>query len=133
MFYADSANRTIDAFDFDPESGRIANRRAGFEVSAKMGAADGMTIDVDGNLWVAFWGGWCVAQIDPVDGRVCQKIELPVSNVSSCTFGGNQLDELYITTATQHLSVADLALQPHAGDLFVARTNSHGRPPHRYR
>jgi sugar lactone lactonase YvrE len=128
MYYIDSMSRTIDSFDYDLASGEIANRRVVFNVPTELGVADGMTIDAEDNLWVAFWGGWCVAQVDPIKKEVLRKVKLPVANVTSCTFGGQQLDELYITTARHGLSTDQLADQLHAGDLFVARPGICGLP-----
>lgn len=132
MYYIDSLTGTIDAFDFAADEGVLRNRRVVYEVPAGAGSADGMTMDTDGCLWVAFWGGWGVARVDPRRGRVLERIRLPVSHAASCTFGGARFDELYITTATQCLSAAELNEQPHAGDVFVARTGTSGLPVTRY-
>jgi sugar lactone lactonase YvrE len=127
MFYVDTMIRTIDAFDYNSATGEIANRRAVFEVPLHLGMADGMTIDTDDNLWVAFWGGWCLAQIDPRLGIVLRRISFPVANVTSCAFGGNDLDELYVTTARLGLDDAALRTQPCAGDLFMFKPGVQGR------
>jgi sugar lactone lactonase YvrE len=121
MYYVDSKIRTIDCFDYDRHEGTISNRRVVFQVPAELHFADGMTIDADDNLWVAFWGGWCVAQIDPREGKIITKVDIPASNVTSCCFGGAGLDELYITTARHGLTDAQRAEQPQAGNLFMVR------------
>jgi sugar lactone lactonase YvrE len=121
MYYVDSKIRTVDCFDFDRGDGSISNRRVVFEVPTELQFADGMAIDADDNLWVAFWGGWCVAQVDPRQGKILTKVELPASNVTSCCFGGPTLEELYITTAKQGLTDAQRAEQSQAGDLFMVR------------
>ena len=126
MYYIDTPTRKIDAFDYDLASGEISNRRAVVAIPEDYGWPDGMTIDADDNLWVAFWGGSCVRCIDPGSGQVLQKIDLPTSNVSSCAFGGKDLDELYITTARVLLDEEALAEQPTAGGLFRAEPGVKG-------
>jgi len=122
MYYIDSMIGSIDAFDFHRESGTLGTRRSVFTVPDDMGIADGMAIDAGDQLWVAFWGGWCVAQIDPAAGRLVRKIELPVAQVTACAFGGDDLRDLYITTARDGLDEAGQLEQPEAGNLFMART-----------
>lgn len=127
MYYIDSPTRRVDAFDFDPATGAVANRRAIIEISN--GFPDGMCIDAAGNLWVALWGGWSVACFDPRTGAQLAKIEVPVEAVSSCCFGGPKFDQLYITTASRDLDAAGRAAQPLAGGIFVARPETRGLPP----
>jgi len=133
MFYIDSMIGSIDCFDFDRLQGTICNRRVVFRVPEELGIADGMTIDAEDKLWVGFWGGWNVARIDPDKGEVLAKIKLPVANVTSCTFGGRDLDMLFITTAKHGLSDSQLAEQPLAGDLFIAYPGVRGTPSIAYR
>jgi len=127
MYYVDSMRPTIDAFDFDLAKGEISNRRPGYSVPPELGTADGMAIDQHDRLWVAFFGGWCVLCIDPREGEIVSQIELPVANVTACSFGGKDLDQLYITTAKLGLDEQQNSAQPHAGDLFVARPGVCGR------
>lgn len=87
-----------------------------------------MTIDAEGCLWVALWGGWAVDRYRP-DGRLDRTIELPASHITSCTFGGPDLQDLYVTSAREGLAEADLAAQPHAGALFRCGPGTVGRPP----
>ena len=126
MFYIDSPTRRVDGFDFDPASGALANRRTVIEVAD--GFPDGMCIDAAGNLWVALWGGWGVACFDPRTGMQVAKIEVPVADVTSCCFGGDEWDELFITTASRDLDVAGHARQPLAGSIFVAKLGVAGPP-----
>ena len=77
-----------------------------------------MTVDSDGCLWIAFWGGWCVRRFSP-DGELIETIEVPVEQPSSCAFGGPDLDRLYVTSATKGLDAAALEMQPKAGGLFM--------------
>jgi sugar lactone lactonase YvrE len=89
---------------------------------------DGLTVDAEGHLWVARWGAGCVVRVDP-DGTIVGRIDLPVSQVSSCTFGGPDLDDLYITTAHEDFTPEDLAREPLAGGLFRCRPGIGGLPP----
>jgi sugar lactone lactonase YvrE len=132
MFYIDTGTRRIDVFDFDPESGTIANRRPFVTIDAADGAPDGMTIDAEGGVWVALWGGGAVRRYD-ADGRLDLVIDLPVSHPTNCAFGGADLRDLYITTATIQLSPAQRASQPAAGALFRCRPGVAGRAAHAWR
>lgn len=128
MYYIDSAERIVWAFDFDPETGAIANRRAVIEYPAdEPGGPDGMCIDAEGKLWIGHWGGWQAGRWDPETGRKIASVPIPVANVTSCAFGGANLDELYMTTAgggdEQH--AAD---QPMAGGLFRVKLDVPGTP-----
>lgn len=127
MYYIDSPTRRVDAFDFDPASGDITNRRPVIEVTE--GFPDGMCSDTAGNLWVALWGGWGVACFDPRTGKQIAKIELPVEAVTSCCFGGAECDQLFITTASRDLDAAGRAQQPLAGSIFMAKPAVGGEPP----
>ena len=85
-------------------------------------------MDESGALWVALFGGSRVACWDPESGKLLAQVRLPVSNVTSCAFGGRDLDELYITTARILLTEQELAKQPEAGGLFVVRPGVSGIP-----
>ena len=128
MYYIDSVTRNVDAFDYDLATGDIANRRSVINVPEADGMPDGMAIDTEDKLWVAQWGGWRVAHWDPLTGQMIDMVELPVSQVSACWFGGEDLDELYITTARTRLTDEALAKEPLAGGLFKARVGVKGLP-----
>lgn len=128
MYYVDSPDRRVVAYDYDVRTGAIANVRPVFAVPEGWGFPDGMTIDADGCLWVALWDGGRVLRVDPAAGRVCAEIPMPVSRPTSCAFGGASLDELYITSASINLTSAQRAAQPHAGGLFVCRPGVTGLP-----
>lgn len=132
MYYIDSATYRVEAFDYDIEHAAIRNKRIVIEFEPELGMPDGMTIDEDGNLWIAMWGGACVLHCDPVKGEIIKKIELPATNVTSCTFGGKNLDILYITTARAELSEAERKDQPYAGGLFQAKVGTKGFPSNRF-
>ncbi len=127
MYYIDTPLGRVDVFDFDAATGRIGNRRILFEIPKENGAPDGMTIDEEGCLWVAHWGGSAVRRYTK-QGVVDQTIEIPASRVTSCMFGGGDLRDLYITTASTGLSAEQQRDQPHAGGIFVARTGVKGTP-----
>ena len=129
MYYIDSPTHAVDAFDFEPESGAISGRRRLVAFPERWGLPDGMTIDEEGFLWVAFWGGAAVRRIAP-DGRIELVVEFPVSQVTSCAFGGADLADLYVTSARDGLTDAQLADQPIAGGLFRLRPGVAGLPSH---
>ncbi|HET6310356.1 MAG TPA: SMP-30/gluconolactonase/LRE family protein [Candidatus Nitrosotalea sp.] len=130
MYYVDSPLHRIDVFDFEPATGEIANRRVAIQIPREAGTPDGLTIDADGGIWVALWGGSVVHRY--LDGRLDQVIKLPVSKPTSCAFGGAELDELYVTSASEGLSDMDRRTQPLAGALFRIRTGIRGLPAHSY-
>lgn len=117
MYHIDSLAGGVDAYDFNAEWGHIANKRRLIDVERADGIPDGMTVDGQGCLWVALWNGWCVRRYRP-DGTLDLEVRLPVKQVSCCAFGGPDLSDLYITTASRGLSAEDLRQQPGAGGLF---------------
>jgi sugar lactone lactonase YvrE len=116
MYYIDSARYAVDAFEFEVDSGSASHRRCLTELPRAWGLPDGMTVDEEGCLWIAFWTGSAIRRLTP-DGRVVATIELPVSLVTSCAFGGDGSD-LYVTSARIALSPARLRDEPLAGGLF---------------
>lgn len=133
MFYIDTPTRVVQAFDFDLEHGTIGNRRTAFAIPEADGIPDGMTSDADGMLWIAHWGGAQVTRWNPLTGHRISALALPVTQVTSCCFGGRMLDELYITSARTGLSDADLRSQPLAGGVFRAKPGVRGTPMYAYR
>lgn len=124
-YYIDTRTQRVDAFDYDPARGIVAeSRRPIVTIPGEHGGPDGMTVDAEGYLWVAMWGGSAVRRYAP-DGRLDGVVELPVTQVTACTFGGSNLDELYITTSRQGLPEGK---QPSAGAIFVAETGVRGLP-----
>eukprot|EP01112_Ceratiomyxa_fruticulosa_P016863 TRINITY_DN5152_c0_g1_i1.p1 TRINITY_DN5152_c0_g1~~TRINITY_DN5152_c0_g1_i1.p1 ORF type:complete len:290 (-),score=65.00 TRINITY_DN5152_c0_g1_i1:23-892(-) len=101
MYYIDSPLRRIDAFDYNVETGEIANRRTIINVPKGEGIPDGMTIDEEGKLWVALWEGSAITRWDPVTGNSLLKIPLPAKRITSASFGGPDLSELYVTSASK--------------------------------
>jgi len=132
MYYIDSFSYRVDAFDYDAQAGTITNRRPAFDFKANGvdGIPDGMTIDANGNLWIAVFDGKKVIHIDPKVGKKIGQIDFPTKNMTSVAFGGPNLDILYATSAEHFLSEEELAAQPTAGALFeVTNVGAKGLAP----
>ncbi len=127
MYIVDSVRKAVYQYDFDPASGEIAQRRTFLDTSEEKGVPDGLTVDQEGALWIAYWDGWKIIRYDPSGKRISQ-IDLPVQCPASCAFGGKDLDELYITSAWEELNDDQRASQPLAGDLFRIKTEIKGLP-----
>jgi sugar lactone lactonase YvrE len=128
MYYNDTPTLSVQAFDYDDKTGSISNGRVAIKIPRGMGAPDGMSIDAEGKLWVALWGGYCVARFDPLTGELMQKISVPAPHVSSCAFGGENLETLYITTARAWVSEEKLKEFPLSGGLFAVKPGVRGVP-----
>ena len=124
VFYVDSPTRRVVAYGFDPHSGSFDHPRTVVEIPPTAGMPDGITLDADGGLWVALWEGGAVHRYSP-DGTLDAVVELPVSRVTACCFGGAGLDQLYITTSREGLAAGD---EPAAGSLFCAHVGVRGLP-----
>ncbi len=133
MYYIDSLKQDIRAYDFEVRTGDIANERVVCRFSEEMGLPDGMAIDAEGMLWVAHYNGSRVCRWNPQDGQVLETIPLPVSRVTACAFGGPDLDQLYITSASQGMSPEEWQKEPHAGGLFVCSPGVKGVPTFRFK
>lgn len=121
FYYIDTGTQEVVAYDFHPANATIANKRTIIRIAPEEGYPDGMTIDSEGMLWVAIWGGGKVKRFNPATGLCIGEIHLPVTLVTSCTFGGPTLRDLYITTARTGLTDVELLAQPLAGSIFVVR------------
>lgn len=126
MYYIDSPTRQVVAFDYDLETGDLSRRRVVVTIPEGEGFPDGMTTDVEGMIWVAQWGGFRVSRWNPATGARLQYIEVPAPHVSSCTFGGPEMNELYITTARKGLDRTRLDQYPLSGGLFRFKTAVEG-------
>jgi sugar lactone lactonase YvrE len=131
MYYIDSPLKRIDVFDFDLEKGSATNRRALIDTQGVTGEPDGMTVDAEGAIWVAFWGGSRVKRYSPTAEEL-EEIYVPPANVTSCTFGGPGLTDLFITTAADDEDSVDPTCDSHAGAVFVASLGIQGRPSRRF-
>ena len=128
MYYVDTPTLGIDAFDYDADSGAISNRRRIVTIEAGAGSPDGLTVDEDGCIWIALWEGWAVRRYSPA-GTLEGVVEVPAARVTKPAFGGDALDELYITTAAPDAPDPE---QPHAGGIFVVHPGAPGRPAYPY-
>ncbi|MBC2606877.1 SMP-30/gluconolactonase/LRE family protein [Pelagicoccus albus] len=126
MYYIDSPERVVWAYDFDIDTGSIRNERVVVDVRGSQAVPDGMTIDAEGMLWVAFWDGGCVRRFDPQTGKALLQVDLPVSKVTSCAFGGEDLDTLYISTASVGFEESDWDREPLAGGVFSCKPGVSG-------
>ncbi|HIE01281.1 MAG TPA: SMP-30/gluconolactonase/LRE family protein [Thiotrichaceae bacterium] len=124
LYFTDTLRYTIYAYDYDATTGTIANRRI-FVHDESAGLPDGLTVDSDGFIWSAWWGGWRVTRYAP-EGKLERQVKMPVECPTSCTFGGANLDELYMTSACATLGEVDKHQQPLAGDLFRLKTTVTG-------
>ena len=132
MYYIDTLRKNVRAFDYADDTGDISNERVIINVPEEIGMPDGMAIDSEGMLWVAHYGGSCVSRWNPNTAQLLEKIDLPVTQVTACAFGGPNLDILFITSAAQELDAAELARQPLAGGLFSIKTPYQGVPSFRF-
>jgi sugar lactone lactonase YvrE len=121
FYWTCSTTRTIDVFDYDRATGALANRRRFYDAPETEGTPDGMTLDEQDRIWTTRWGGSAVLCLD-AKGALASRIDMPVTRVSACAFGGPDLDVLYVTTAggTEGADTAD-------GTLYRVRVNARGR------
>jgi sugar lactone lactonase YvrE len=128
MYYTDSLQSTIFAFDYNLETGDITNQRPFVQLPKDNRGIvpDGLCVDADGCVWSAQWNGWQVIRYDP-EGEPILSVNVPAQRVTSCCFGGEKDDQLFITSARADLSEEELAHQPHAGDVFVCQTDTQGQ------
>jgi sugar lactone lactonase YvrE len=122
-YYNDTATQHVDVFDYDREQG-LTNRRTFVEVPAEDGHPDGLTVDAEGGVWVALNHSGTVRRYTP-EGAVDAVVKVPPRQVTACTFGGDRLDELYMTTSRENLPPGE---DPLAGALFRADVGVRGRP-----
>jgi len=128
FYFIDTPTRQVTAFDYDLETGNIANPRPVVFIPPELGWPDGMTSDVEGMLWVAMWGGAKLTRWNPVTGQLLEAIPFPALNVTACVFGGVSLTDIYITSARKGMSAEQLVNYPLSGGLFRIRTKISGMP-----
>lgn len=126
LYHTDSLLGRVYAYERLPD-GQLGPRRLWRQFQADEGSPDGMTTDVEGCLWIAHWGGAGISRFSP-QGERLKHIPLPVSQVTSCTFGGENLDRLFVTSARIGLSDAQLQQEPLAGGLFEIDPGTRGLP-----
>ena len=123
LYHVDTHGRTVYAFDKHMD-GTIDRRRIFTVVGEDEGKPDGLTVDADGFVWLAHWGGSRITRFAP-DGTIDGVLEIPAPQVTNCTFGGPDMDVLFITTAARNI---DLDVYPRAGGLFCVKTAVKGLP-----
>jgi sugar lactone lactonase YvrE len=129
MYYADSPAKVIYCYDYDLATGEATDERVFTEID--LGVPDGLTVDSAGFVWNAQWDAWRVVRYAP-DGSVDRIVRLPVQRPTSCMFGGPDLDELFITSASINLTPAQRQQQPDAGNVLVVKTDIAGLPEPRF-
>jgi sugar lactone lactonase YvrE len=127
MYFVDTAERGVDVFDFDLSRGMISNRRRFVDIARSEGVPDGITVDCEGNLWVALYLGGQLRRYSQ-DGRHTGSIQMPVVGVTSCAFGGPDLKDLYITTAVHIAGRRERPRSPFDGGLYLCRSPVAGLP-----
>jgi Gluconolactonase len=128
FYHVDSLKREVGIFRYDPDTGLLGERTGTLAIPAELGIPDGMTLDADGHLWIALWGGSAVGCWSPRTGKLLRKISLPCTQATSCCFGGKDLRRLFITTAREGLPASELEAQPLAGSIFVCDLETPGYP-----
>jgi sugar lactone lactonase YvrE len=123
FYHIDTPTSEVCSYDFDIKTGNISNKKAVIKIPSDEGFPDGMTIDTEGMLWIAHWNGWQISRWNPNSGEKLLSIPLPVSNVTSCSFGGDDRSDIYITSARVTLTDEQIKQQPLAGSLFVIKNS----------
>ena len=124
MYHNDSARQVTYIFELDAD-GNALSRREFARYGKDDGFPDGMTVDADNCLWIAFWDGWCLRRYSPA-GDLLARLAMPVQRPTSCAFGGEGLRTLYVTSAREGLEGTDLDRQPLAGGLFAVDAGVRG-------
>ena len=132
MYLIDTPTKKVTRFDYNLKSGDIENPTEVIAFPEGVGAPDGMTIDEEGMLWIAHWGGSQVSRWNPETGEQVSSIPIPSLNVTSCAFGGENLDDLYVTTARKNTSEENLDRFPEAGGVFKVRSGVKGLPAYTF-
>lgn len=128
FYFVDTVPGRIYAYDFEPGSGTLSNKRIFAEVPVSAGRPDGLCVDADGNVWCAIWDGWSIHRYAP-DGTLDRVLDLPIPRPTSVVFGGPGLETLYITSARTRLSASTLAEAPLSGGLFTCHPGPKGLAP----
>ncbi len=127
MYLADSGPRVVHSYDFDAEAGTLSNERPLVTFEQGLGAPDGLTVDAQGDLWVAVYGGGQVRRYSP-DGMLLQVLTFPAAQTTCCAFAGPGLRWLYVTTATEGWTDEQRLASPDAGVVYRVETDTYGVP-----
>ncbi|RZM29556.1 MAG: SMP-30/gluconolactonase/LRE family protein [Pedobacter sp.] len=122
MYFIDTVSRSVKSYLFNQLTGAIEYEKDVITISPQMGMPDGMTIDNEGMLWIALYGGFALGRWNPQNGKLIDLIKLPVPNATNCCFAGDQLDELVITTARENMTQQELIDYPESGHLFIIKS-----------
>lgn len=133
MYYTDSPTYTIVAYNYDARSASISNKRIAIRTPKAWGTPDGNTIDKDGMLWIAHWGGGIVSKWNPTTGELLDSIKVPAPHVTSVALGGKDLKTLFITSSKKWMTDEEKAQYPLAGGLFSIRVETPGIPCNYYK
>ncbi|MEJ7557706.1 MAG: SMP-30/gluconolactonase/LRE family protein [Pedobacter sp.] len=117
MYFIDTPTKTVMSYFIDP-IGNLLLERPAVVIPNNMGMPDGMTIDEQGMLWVALYGGAAVSRWNPENGRLLEVVPVPALHVTNCCFAGDELDELIVTSASENMTQAELAMYPQSGNVF---------------
>lgn len=128
MYFIDTPTQKVQAYTYDHETGAIRKQRDTIRIPEHEGKPDGMAIDEKGRLWIALYGGGGVGCFDPESGEMLLKVNVPAPHTTSCAFGGERLDTLYITTARDGLDKDQLREYPHSGGIFAVKPDTKGVP-----
>ena len=121
MYYIDSPTQVIQSFIFHEETGKIIFEKNAIEIPEKLGTPDGMVIDEEGMLWIAHSGGFGVYRWNPNNGKLLEKVDVPVPQVTSCAFAGENLDHLIITSARENFTEEDNEKYAESGNVFIVK------------
>lgn len=127
VYFIDSPRHCVECYSFDPDRLTLSERRIAVPIDPAHGLPDGMTMDTDGMLWVAHWGGGFVGRYDPSTGRLLARVTIPASQCTSCCFGGSDMQTLFITSAATGREG-----EPHAGKVFCVRLPYQGEKTFRF-
>lgn len=126
LYFIDSPTQVVQSFIFEEKTGGIIFEKNVIQIPGEMGSPDGMAIDEEGMLWIAHWGGFGLYRWNPRNGELIDKIEVPVPQVSSCAFVGEDFDYLLITTARENMKEEEIKKYPESGDTFLVKANVKG-------
>ncbi|XP_031571874.1 regucalcin-like [Actinia tenebrosa] len=129
FYFVDSFLGCVYAFDYDLASGSIDNKRVAIQIDPSHGVPDGITVDVDGMLWIAMYNGGKVARYNPTTGNVITTVNFPVTKTTSVCWAGPNYDELLVTSERKRLSPEEKKQQPLAGSIFKVKNLGTGGLP----